>query len=152
MPENPVENAAFRQSDLVAQGELLFQRAIRGHAVVHPSRQIADFCELHELEVQGIADGDVAAGVKGFDPIANNQLDQVEIDRAENDPLYKMKLKFNPAAVGEDPLSEMSTEPEAMALITSVPELNFTNSILLPFRPSDLSFSMFAFQGPYTSW
>jgi hypothetical protein len=32
-------------------------------------KQIGDFCGLHELEVQGIADGDVAAGVKGFDPI-----------------------------------------------------------------------------------
>ena len=44
--------------------------------------QIADFCGMHELEVQGIADGDVATGVKGFDPIANNQLDPVEIERA----------------------------------------------------------------------
>ena len=35
--------------------------------------QIADFVGMHELEVQGIADGDVAAGVKGFDPVANNQ-------------------------------------------------------------------------------
>lgn len=33
-------------------------------------KQIADFCGLHELEVQGIADGDVATGVKGFDPVA----------------------------------------------------------------------------------
>ena len=54
-------------------------------------KQIADFCELHELEVQGIADGDVAAGVKGFDPIANNQLTQEEIDAAEKDPLHKLK-------------------------------------------------------------
>ena len=38
-------------------------------------KQIADFCGMHELEVQGIADGDVAVGVKGFDPIASNQLD-----------------------------------------------------------------------------
>jgi hypothetical protein len=37
-------------------------------------KQIADFVELHELEVQGIADGVVATGVKGFNPIANNQL------------------------------------------------------------------------------
>ncbi len=63
-------------------------------------KQIADFCDLHELEVQGIADGDVATGVKGFDPIANNQLVQEEIDKGEKDPLYKLKLKFNPAAVG----------------------------------------------------
>ena len=45
-------------------------------------KQIADFVGMHELEVQGIADGDVAQGVKGFDPIANNQLTQAEIDKA----------------------------------------------------------------------
>ena len=44
-------------------------------------KQIADFVEMHELEVQGIADGDVAVGVKGFDPIANNQLEAVEITK-----------------------------------------------------------------------
>ena len=83
--------------------------------------QIADFCGLHELEVQGIADGDVATGVKGFDPIANNQLEQVEIDRAEKDPMYRMKLKFNPAALGEEkrrgprytPLSKRQDRPAA---------------------------------------
>ena len=47
-------------------------------------KQIADFTGMHELEVQGIADGDVAAGVKGFDPIANNQLDPEEIKRGED--------------------------------------------------------------------
>ena len=52
-------------------------------------RQIADFCGMHELEVQGIADGDVAAGVKGFDPIANNQLTEEEIARAEADPNHR---------------------------------------------------------------
>ena len=64
-------------------------------------KQIADFCGLHELEVNGIADGEVAVGIKGFDPIANNQLDQSEIDKAENDPGHKLKLKYNPAAEGE---------------------------------------------------
>ena len=38
---------------------------------------------MHDLEVQGIADGDVAAGVKGFDPVANSQLDQIEIERGK---------------------------------------------------------------------
>ena len=65
-------------------------------------KQIADFVEMHELEVQGIADGDVAVGVKGFDPIANNQLEAVEITKGEADPLHKLKLKFNPSAVGEE--------------------------------------------------
>ncbi len=63
-------------------------------------KQIADFVGMHELEVQGIADGDVATGVKGFDPIANNQLTAEEIEKAEKDPIQKLKLKFNPAAVG----------------------------------------------------
>ena len=65
-------------------------------------KQIADFVGMHELEVQGIADGDVAAGVKGFDPIANTQLTQQEIDKAQDNPLHKLQLKFNAAAVGEE--------------------------------------------------
>ena len=44
--------------------------------------QIADFCRLHPLEVKGIADGEVAAGIKGIDPIANGQLTREEIERA----------------------------------------------------------------------
>ena len=65
-------------------------------------KQIGDFVSMHELEIQGIADGDVALGVKGFDPVANNQLDLDEIKKGEGDPLHKLKLKFNPAAVGEE--------------------------------------------------
>ncbi|MEZ5911657.1 MAG: cell cycle transcriptional regulator TrcR [Paracoccaceae bacterium] len=96
-------------------------------------KQIADFCGLHELEVQGIADGDVATGVKGFDPIANNQLDPIEIERGEKDPLHKMKLKFNPAALGEEkrrgprytPLSKRQDRPAAILwLVKFHPELS----------------------------
>jgi hypothetical protein len=65
-------------------------------------RQIAEFCGMHELEVQGIADGDVAAGVKGFDPVTNNQLEADEIRKAEADPTHDLKLKFKSAAVGEE--------------------------------------------------
>jgi hypothetical protein len=95
-------------------------------------RQIAEFCGLHELEVQGIADGDVAAGVKGFDPIASNQLDQAEITRGEADPAYRLKLKHNPAAVGEEkrrgprytPLSKRQDRPAAIYwLVKFHPEL-----------------------------
>jgi len=95
-------------------------------------RQIGDFCGLHELEVQGIADGDVAAGVKGFDPIANNQLTQEEIDTAEKDPSHKLKLKFNPSAVGEEkrrgprytPLSKRQDRPASILwLVKFHPEL-----------------------------
>ncbi len=96
-------------------------------------KQVADFCDLHELEVQGIADGDVATGVKGFDPIANNQLTQEEIDKAEADPLYKLQLKFNPAAVGEEkrrgprytPLSKRQDRPNSILwLVKFHPELS----------------------------
>ena len=48
--------------------------------------QIADFCGLHPLEVQGIADGEVAIGIVGLDPIANGQLTAEEIERCEGDP------------------------------------------------------------------
>ncbi|MAU51469.1 MAG: cytoplasmic protein [Roseovarius sp.] len=95
-------------------------------------RQIADFCGMHELEVQGIADGDVAAGVKGFDPIANNQLTEEEIARAEADPNHRLQLKFNPAAQGEEkrrgprytPLSKRQDRPNAILwLVKFHPEL-----------------------------
>jgi hypothetical protein len=96
-------------------------------------KQIGDFCGLHELEVQGIADGDVAAGVKGFDPVANNQLTQDEIDKAEKSPLHKLKLKFNASAVGEEkrrgprytPLSKRQDRPASILwLVKFHPELS----------------------------
>ena len=95
-------------------------------------KQIADFCGLHELEVQGIADGDVATGMKGFDPIANNQLVQEEIDKAEQDPTYAMRLKVNKAAIGEEkrrgprytPLSKRQDRPNSILwLVKFHPEL-----------------------------
>ena len=96
-------------------------------------RQVAEFCGLHELEVQGIADGDVAAGVKGFDPVGNNQLDAIEIERAEKDPMYNLKLKYNPSAVGEEkrrgprytPLSKRQDRPASILwLVKFHPELS----------------------------
>ena len=55
-------------------------------------QQIAEFCQLHELEIQGIADGDVAAGMQGYDPIDNKQLTKEEILRCEKDPEAKLEL------------------------------------------------------------
>lgn len=95
-------------------------------------KQIADFTGMHELEVQGIADGDVATGVKGFDPVANNQLTEDDIEKGQKDPMYKLKLKFNPAAVGEEtrrgprytPLSKRQDRPAAIYwLVKFHPEL-----------------------------
>ncbi|MBV02899.1 MAG: cytoplasmic protein [Rhodobacteraceae bacterium] len=95
-------------------------------------KQIGDFCGLHELEIQGIADGEVASGIKGFDPISNNQLDQAEIERALESPSYKLILKHNPSAEGETkkrgprytPLSKRQDRPSAIAwLVKFHPEL-----------------------------
>ena len=94
--------------------------------------QIAEFCGLHELEVNGIADGEVAVGVKGFDPIANTQLTTEEIQRCEADPKAKLKLMYNPASEGElkrkgpryTPLSKRQDRPSAIAwLVKFHPEL-----------------------------
>lgn len=96
-------------------------------------KQIADFVDMHELEVQGIADGDVAMGVKGFDPVANNQLVPEEIENAEKNPLYRLKLKPNAAADGEEkrrgprytPLSKRQDRPAAILwLVKFHPELS----------------------------
>lgn len=96
-------------------------------------KQIADFCGLHELEVQGIADGDVAGGVRGFDPVANNQLTAEEIKAGEDNPLHKLKLKFNAAAQGEEkrrgprytPLSKRQDRPNSILwLVKFHPELS----------------------------
>lgn len=54
--------------------------------------QIAEFCGLHDLEVQGIADGDVATGMQGYDPIDNNQLTKKEITKCENDSKLSLEL------------------------------------------------------------
>ena len=54
--------------------------------------QIAEFCGLHELEGQGIADGDVAVGMRGYDPIDNNQLTKEEIERCEKDETANLIL------------------------------------------------------------
>lgn len=54
--------------------------------------QIAEFCGLHPLEVKGIADGDVAQGIKGLDPISNGQLSREEIAKAEKNKAYSLHL------------------------------------------------------------
>ena len=54
--------------------------------------QIAEFCDLHQLEVKGIADGDVAAGINGLSPLQNNQLTRAEIERCEGDTESRLQL------------------------------------------------------------
>jgi len=54
--------------------------------------QIADFCGLHPLEVKGIADEDVAKGIKGQDPVASGQLTREQIEQAEKNPKIHLKM------------------------------------------------------------
>ena len=54
--------------------------------------QIAEFCKLHPLEVKGIADGEVATGIKGYDPISTGQLTREEIAAGEKDPNHRLNL------------------------------------------------------------
>mgnify|MGYP000102824338 CR=1 FL=1 len=111
-------------------------------------KQIADFVGMHELEIQGIADGDVAVGVKGFDPVSNSQLDAHEIAQGEKDPLYKLRLKFNPAAIGEEkrrgprytPLSKRQDRPAAILwLVKFHPELS--DGVIGKLVPETIRFS-----------
>ena len=55
-------------------------------------KQIADFCNLHELEIKGIADGDVAKGIKAYNPILAGQLTREEIEASSNDNSRPLKL------------------------------------------------------------
>jgi len=96
--------------------------------------QIAAFCGLHQLEVKGIADGDVAAGVRGADPISNGQLTRGEIAKAEADPshplqavthAYADKLSSAKPKKGRyTPLSRRQDRPNAIAwMVRNHPEI-----------------------------
>lgn len=65
--------------------------------------QIAEFCGLHVLEVKGIADGDVAQGIKGLDPVTSNQLTRDEIERAEKDGSIKLRIAEPKVVIPEAP-------------------------------------------------
>lgn len=60
-------------------------------------KQIADFCGIHELEVKGIADGEVASGIMGVDPVVAGQLDKEELELAEKNPKKSLALKISSA-------------------------------------------------------
>jgi uncharacterized protein len=96
-------------------------------------RQIADYCNLHELEVKGIADGDVAAGIKGLDPVTGGQLTREEIEKGEADPAYKLQILVSKVNVPVmkatrgpryTPVSRRGERPDAiMWLLRNHPEL-----------------------------
>jgi hypothetical protein len=94
--------------------------------------QIADFCGLHPLEVQAIADGEVAPGMTGLDPVANGQLTQDEIERAVADPKYRMTLAeptipmppLRSKGPRYTPIAKRNDRPDAIAwLLKHHPEL-----------------------------
>ena len=58
-------------------------------------KQIADFCKLHEVEVQGIADGEVGKGIKGYNPIMSGQLSREEINLSSKDSERPLNMKVN---------------------------------------------------------
>jgi hypothetical protein len=95
--------------------------------------QIAEFCGLHVLEVKGIADGDVAHGIKGMDPISSGQLSREEIHMAEEDSNHRLKLLEPKVEVPEvktkrgpryTPVSRRQDRPNAILwLLRNHPEL-----------------------------
>lgn len=85
-------------------------------------KQIAEFCNLHELEIKGIADGDVAKGIKAYNPILAGQLSREEIETCSKNPQEKLKLlkKIEEVEIKErkrpkyTPLSKRQDRPDAI--------------------------------------
>jgi len=96
--------------------------------------QIGDFCGLHPLEIKGIADGEVAQGIQGQDPIAAGQLTKEEIARCEKDQGGRLRLNVPPVELPDrrgpkgaryTPLSKRQDRPNAIAwLVRHHPELS----------------------------
>ena len=84
-------------------------------------RQIANFCDLHEVEVQGIADGEVARGIKGYNPIMAGQLSREEIDLSSKDENRPLQIKGADVEISNDekkikkyiPLSKRQDKPDS---------------------------------------
>ena len=107
--------------------ELLMPKATAVWLVDNTSltfQQIADFCHLHELEVKGIADGDVAQGIKGMDPVSSGQLTRDEIKAATDDSDHKLQLAAPKIEIPEvktkrgpryTPLSRRQDRPDAIS-------------------------------------
>ena len=84
-------------------------------------KQIANFCDLHEVEVQGIADGEVAKGIKGYNPIIAGQLSREEIDLSSKDESRPLQIKSSDIEISNDqkkikryiPLSKRQDKPDS---------------------------------------
>ena len=103
--------------------------------------QIAEFCNLHPLEVKGIADGDVAQGIRGMDPIMSGELTRLELEAAEINSDHTLKLNQTIVELPEiatkkqkkyTPLSRRQDRPTAIAwLVRNHPELKDSEVIRL---------------------
>ena len=103
--------------------------------------QIAQFCQLHELEVKGIADGDVAQGIRGMDPVGSGQLTRSELEAGQADPNHQLKIAQSKVEIPEvktkkgpkyTPLSRRQDRPAAIAwLVRNHPELRDSEIIKL---------------------
>ena len=95
-------------------------------------KQIADFCNLHELEVKGIADGDVAKGIKAYNPILAGQLTREEIEACSKDSNRMLTINIKTLDIKKDrkkpryvPLSKRQDRPEAVLwLLKNHPQLS----------------------------
>ncbi|MDE2516072.1 MAG: DUF1013 domain-containing protein, partial [Rhodospirillales bacterium] len=93
--------------------------------------QIADFCGMHPLEVQAIADGEVAQGIVGYDPVANGQITMEQIRACEANPEARLKLLANALPVAKrsrgaryTPVAKRNDRPDAIAyLVRNYPQL-----------------------------
>ncbi len=95
-------------------------------------KQIAEFCGLHELEVQGIADEQVAQNIVGLDPVVNGQLTLQDIERCQNDSSCRLELlkdeipaKVRSKGARYTPVSKRQDKPDAIAwVLKNHPELS----------------------------
>ena len=95
-------------------------------------KQIADFCDLHELEIKGIADGDVAKGIKAYNPILAGQLTREEIEECSKDVNRPLALNKKVLDIKSEkktnkyvPLSKRQDRPEAVLWLTkNYPQLS----------------------------
>ncbi len=95
-------------------------------------KQIANFCNLHEIEVQGIADGEVAKGIKAYNPIISGQLSREEIELSSKDKDRSLQIKNTDIEISNldkkvkkyIPLSKRQDKPDsALWLIKHHPQL-----------------------------
>ena len=84
-------------------------------------KQIAEFCDLHEVEIQGIADGEVAKGIKGYNPIIAGQLSREEIELSSKDQNRALQIKGTDIEISNNekkikkyiPLSKRQDKPDS---------------------------------------